>query len=84
VTGLYHFPFRVAITPLAMPANAILGGVESGSLAAPDYKLVKRDKDDIESVPGAVDADGAHLMQNMGTGAAGKVATAQAKRTDST
>jgi hypothetical protein len=67
-----------------MPANALPGGIESGSLLAPGYKLVKKDKDDIESVPGAVNADGTHLMQNMDTGAAGKVATAQATRTDST
>ena len=82
MTGLYYYPIQAAITPLAMPTNALPGGIESGSPLAPGYKLVKKDKDDIESVPGAV--DGAHLMQNMDTGAAGKVAAVQATRTDST
>ena len=82
MTGLYQYPVQVAITTLVMSANALPGGIESGSLLAPGYKLVKKDKDDIESVPGAVNADGTHLMQNMGTGAHGNVPTAYAPRRD--
>jgi hypothetical protein len=58
-----------------------LGGIEFRSRLTPGYKPVKKDKDDIESAPGAV--DGAHLMQSMDAGATGKVPTVQATRTDS-
>lgn len=61
-------------------ANALSGGIELGlgSRLAPNYKVVKKDKDDVESKPGTVDK--VPIAQATDNGASGKTPTVQTVR----